>query len=93
MASNHNLLPTDRPVDGLLRPINSFMRLEAASGILLMVMAVIALVWANSSWSASYFGLWEIPNTTWVDMSFSFRNGAIFDPKLVPFSNPGLTVQ
>ena len=63
MASNHNLLPTDRPVDGLLRPINSFMRLEAASGILLMVMAVIALVWANSSWSASYFGLWEIPIT------------------------------
>ncbi len=28
-----------------------------------MVMAVIALVWANSSWSASYFGLWEIPIT------------------------------
>ena len=59
MASSHNLLPADRPVDGLLRPIQSFMRLEAASGVLLLIMAVLALAWANSPWSSAYFSLWE----------------------------------
>jgi len=63
MANSHNLLPSNRPVDGLLRPVQSFMRMEAASGILLLIMAIVALVWANSPWSASYFALWEIPVT------------------------------
>jgi NhaA family Na+:H+ antiporter len=34
---------------------------EAASGILLLVAAALALTWANSPWSESYFRLWEIP--------------------------------
>lgn len=37
------------------------MRIEAASGLLLLASAAIALVWANSSWSASYQRLWHTP--------------------------------
>ncbi len=37
----------------------SFVRLESASGIVLLACAVIALIWANSPWSDSYFLLWK----------------------------------
>ena len=63
MASHKQLLPQDRPVDGLLKPINTFMRLEASSGILLFVMAILALIWANSPWSGLYFDLLDTPIT------------------------------
>ena len=43
----------------LLRPFHRFFGLEAASGILLLLAAVVALVWANSPWADSYFHLWE----------------------------------
>jgi NhaA family Na+:H+ antiporter len=43
----------------LLRPFERFIGLESASGILLLLAAVMALVWANSPWSESYFHLWE----------------------------------
>jgi NhaA family Na+:H+ antiporter len=36
-----------------------FTRLQASGGILLMVAAALALIWANSSWGDSYFELWE----------------------------------
>ena len=36
-----------------------FTRLQASSGILLLLATVVALVWANSPWSESYFELWE----------------------------------
>lgn len=57
------LFPDNRPIDDLLKPINQFLRLEASSGILLMVMAVLALVFANSALSETYFGTLEIPLT------------------------------
>jgi NhaA family Na+:H+ antiporter len=41
------------------RPLERFMRIEAASGIALIVAALIALVWANSPWSGSYTALWH----------------------------------
>jgi Na+:H+ antiporter, NhaA family len=40
------------------RPLNRFLHIEAAGGILLVAAAVVALVWANSPWSASYEDLW-----------------------------------
>ena len=43
------------------RPLERFLAIEAASGIVLLVAAVIALVWANSGWSASYLALWHTP--------------------------------
>lgn len=50
----------------LLRPFEAFFGLESASGILLLLAAVIALVWANSPFAAYYFSLWEIPVTVGV---------------------------
>jgi NhaA family Na+:H+ antiporter len=43
----------------LLRPIQAFFQLQAASGIVLLLNAVLALVWANSAYAESYFNLWE----------------------------------
>ncbi len=43
------------------RPLERFLRIEAASGILLLVAAAIALVWANSPWAESYAELWHTP--------------------------------
>ena len=45
----------------LIRPFQEFFELEAASGILLLGAAVVALVWANSPLAASYFELWDTP--------------------------------
>ena len=45
----------------LPRMFQSFVRAEAAGGILLLACAVAALIWANSPFSDAYFHLWEIP--------------------------------
>lgn len=44
-----------------VRPLERFLRIEAASGILLLVVTAVALVWANSPWAASYAHLWHTP--------------------------------
>ncbi len=41
-----------RVLFALVRPLQSFFRLEAASGLLLLAAAVTAVAWANSRWSA-----------------------------------------
>lgn len=43
------------------RPLERFLRIEAASGILLLVAAAVALVWANSPWADAYLHLWHTP--------------------------------
>lgn len=43
----------------LLRPFETFFALESASGLLLLFAALVALVWANSPWAASYDQLWH----------------------------------
>ncbi|MDQ3262947.1 MAG: Na+/H+ antiporter NhaA [Myxococcota bacterium] len=43
------------------RPLERFLRIEAASGILLLVAAAVALTWANSPWAESYTSLWQTP--------------------------------
>ena len=42
-----------------LRPVLQFTRIEAAGGILLLIAAVIAIIWANSSAFESYFTLFN----------------------------------
>lgn len=42
----------------LIRPFQRFFQMEAASGILLLLAAVFALVWANSPLAPAYFRLW-----------------------------------
>lgn len=43
------------------RPLERFLQIEAASGVLLLVAAAFALGCANSRWGASYFHLWHTP--------------------------------
>jgi NhaA family Na+:H+ antiporter len=44
-----------------LAPVERFLAVEAASGILLLATAAIALLWANSPWQHAYFSLWHAP--------------------------------
>ena len=41
------------------QPVARFLRIEAASGVLLLLAALVAVVWANSGWSESYSHLLE----------------------------------
>ncbi|NDL60439.1 Na+/H+ antiporter NhaA [Phytoactinopolyspora sp. XMNu-373] len=52
-------MASDRTLARLVgRPVAAFLRVEAAGGILLLIAAVTALVWANSAWSEAYEQLW-----------------------------------
>ena len=42
-----------------LAPVERFLAIEAASGILLLIAAAVALLWANSPWRDSYAALWH----------------------------------
>lgn len=50
----------DAPGDAT-RPIERFLRTEALSGIVLLVAAGLALLWANSPWGQSYAQFWHAP--------------------------------
>jgi Na+:H+ antiporter, NhaA family len=43
----------------VLRPLGDFLRQEAGAGVLLVTAAIVAMVWANSPWSAAYTDLWS----------------------------------
>ncbi len=54
-------VPAQRAMARLVSPLQRFLAIEAASGLLLMAATAIALVWANSPWRDSYHHLWEAP--------------------------------
>jgi len=62
-----------------------FVRIEASGGIILLICAIIALVWANSSLSESYFHFWES------EVTLGFGQ-AIFSLPLIEWINDGLMV-
>ncbi len=43
----------------LARPVARFLTIEAAGGVLLLIGALIAIIWANSPWASSYTELWD----------------------------------
>jgi Na+:H+ antiporter, NhaA family len=45
----------------LLSPVERFLSIEAASGILLLAAAVVALAWANSPWRGAYESILHTP--------------------------------
>src|SRR5271169_4673129 len=47
----------------LVLPIQRFIHIQGLSSILLLGAAIIALVWANSQWQASYHHIWELELT------------------------------
>ena len=58
--STRSWISSDRAVPRLLvRPLREFMDTEVAGGVVLLAAALIALVWANSPFSAAYDSLWR----------------------------------
>lgn len=47
------------PIDQVLQPFQDFFRSKTTGGILLIVSALAALIWANSPWGAEYIAVWE----------------------------------
>jgi NhaA family Na+:H+ antiporter len=69
----------------LISPVERFLQVEAASGILLLIAAAVALLWANSPWRGSYQALWHTP--------LGFRVGPLaFERDLHFWINDGLMV-
>jgi len=66
------------------RPINKFLAVEAAGGVLLLLATATALIWANSPWADSYDRLWH----TYIDISFG--DFEIFHEDLGHFVNDAL---
>ena len=51
----HTWLGTDRLLSrSVARPVARFLKIEAASGLLLLAATLVALLWANSPWKDSY---------------------------------------
>ncbi len=50
-------------VEVILKPVNDFIKKETTAGVILMVAAVVAMIWANSPFKDSYHKLWHIPFT------------------------------
>ena len=44
----------------LMRPLDRFFQMDSAAGLLLMGATAVAMLWANSPWSADYFALWQV---------------------------------
>lgn len=59
-ASDEVSLPQE-PIDRLIKPLNNFLHVEAASGIVLLACALVALVAANSALSEQYLAIWKTP--------------------------------
>jgi NhaA family Na+:H+ antiporter len=50
---------TKSSLEKILSPIQKFLKMEASGGIILIISTIVALVWANSIFSESYFNLWS----------------------------------
>lgn len=53
--------PERLTLGAILRPLEQFLRVEAASTALLVLAAAAALLWANTTASNAYFLLWQTP--------------------------------
>jgi NhaA family Na+:H+ antiporter len=51
----------EQPVRRLVEPIARFLRIEAASGVVLLVATVAAFALANSPWSGPFLDFWSTP--------------------------------
>ena len=58
----HQIPPT--PIRKILYPFERFLRIESSGGILLLIAAAVALVWANvPSGAVVYYRFWHVPIT------------------------------
>lgn len=49
----------EAPIERIARPFQEFARSGVSGGLLLLACTILALLWANSPWSSSYFALWR----------------------------------
>ena len=65
MTDHHEPTAKDRlprePIHRLTRPLNRFLHVEAASGVVLLLCALAALALANSAVSEAFLGFWKVP--------------------------------
>ena len=61
----------------ILTPFQKFTKIESFSGILLVLATIIALIWANSPVSDSYFSLWNSK------IGFGFAGFELYKPLLL----------
>jgi Na+:H+ antiporter, NhaA family len=54
-------LAARRGVRRIVAPVERFLAIETASGIILLAAAAAALIWANSPWRTAYLDVWHIP--------------------------------
>ncbi|MGE4195367.1 MAG: Na+/H+ antiporter NhaA [Pseudodesulfovibrio sp.] len=71
------------PIEQVLMPFQVFFRSKSTSGILLIIGALAALVWANSPWAGSYEALWS------TEFSVGFGAAALSKP-IILWVNDGL---
>ena len=71
------------PFQRVIYPITKFMHAETSGGIVLIACAIVALIWANSPWSANYHDLWQIKLTVGVP-------GFAISETLIHWINDGL---
>lgn len=50
----------ETPVERLKRPFQTFAQIESSGGVILVLCAIAAMLWANSPYSGSYFELWNM---------------------------------
>jgi len=48
------------PAQKILKPLEQFLRVETASGLMLLLATATALIWANSPWTTFYAQLWDV---------------------------------
>ena len=48
------------PIDILLSPLRRVLAHPSTSGLLLLFMVIVAMIWANSPWEAVYHHFWEV---------------------------------
>ena len=59
VTSQKSLFPNE-PIHWITKPINRFLHVEAASGVVLLLCSVMALFLANSAFSDQFLGFWKI---------------------------------
>lgn len=47
------------PIEQVLMPFQQFFKSKSTGGVILIISAIVALIWANSPWGASYVAVWE----------------------------------
>jgi len=72
---------SDKPT--LIAPLSDFFKQESASGIVIILAATLGIIWANSTFSASYFSILE----TYFKFEFSTFS---FEMDIAHFINDGL---